>query len=87
MAPRVAWNWPEDMVDATRLCEILGYRTGDPDVIGDEAATQVSNLEAAVERARISGRVKRLSAKNPTTGEVAAYGYRRADVRRVVGMD
>jgi hypothetical protein len=75
------------MVDATRLCEILGYRTGDPDVIGDEAATQVSNLEAAVERARISGRVKRLSAKNPTTGEVAAYGYRRADVRRVVGMD
>jgi hypothetical protein len=87
MAQRVAWIWPEDMVDATRLCEILGYRTGDPDVIGDEAATQVSNLEAAVERARISGRIKRLSAKNPTTGEVAAYGYRRADVRRVVGMD
>lgn len=87
MSPSVAWTWPEDMVDATRLCEILGYTTGDPDVIGDEAAQQVLNLEAAVERARLSGNIKRLSAKNPSTGEVSALGYRRADVRRVVGID
>ena len=75
------------MVDATRLCEILGYRTADADVVGPEAAEQIANLEAAVERARISGRIKRLSAKNRTTGEVAAFGYRRADVRRAVGID
>ena len=87
MAPTLAWTWPEDIVDASRLCEVLGFQTGDPEIIGTEAADQIANLEAAVERARISGRIKRLSAKNPSTGEVAAYGYRRADVRRVVGID
>jgi len=75
------------MVDESRLCEILGYRTPDPNIIGTKAAETIATAVAAVDRARISGRLKRFSAKNPKTGDVAAYGYRRADVRRILGMD
>ncbi|GEM_PF-4846943 len=79
-------GWAEDMVDASKLCEILGYSTSDPKVVGDDAADKIIRMEAAVERARISGRIRRFSVLNTATGEVLAYGYKRADVRRILGI-
>ena len=87
IARGVPWNWPEDIVDAERLFEVLGYHTSNPQIVGLEASGLIVRAEEAVERARISGRVRRLSVKDSKTGEVAAYGYRRADVRRILGMD
>ena len=79
------YRWPEEMVDETRLFEVVGYSSGDPSIIGPEAYQKVRSLEAAVDRARVSGRLKRFTAKNAQTGEITAYGYRRADVLKVIG--
>ena len=83
----MAWNWPDDIVDETRIFEELGYRSDDPRAVGTDAADIISRARNSVEMARVSGRIRRLSAKNPTTGAVAAYGYRRADVRRILGLN
>ncbi len=69
------------------MFEELGYRSDDPKVIGTDAADIISRARDSVELARISGRIRRLSAKHPGSGEVAAYGYRRADVRRILGLN
>jgi len=81
------WNWPDDIVDETRIFEELGFRSDDPKVIGLDASDHISRARNSIELARISGRIRRLSAKSANTGEVAAYGYRRSDVRRILGLN
>lgn len=85
--PPKTQTWPDDVVDASRLFEVLGYRSGAPEVVGSEVAERIRAMEAAVERARISGRIRRLSARRPGTEDAVAYGYRRADVRRAIGLE
>ena len=79
-------KWPSDMVDAERLFEILGHQVGDPSIIGQDEFEKVVNLTAAVDRARISGRIRRYTYKDTATGEVVAYGYKREDVKRIIGI-
>jgi len=79
-----AGHWPADMIDGEHLYELMGLTSADPDQIGQEAYGHLLDFETAVDDAHLKGRVKRFTAKDPTSGDVVAHGYKRSEALAIL---
>ena len=87
-APSGKIPWPDDKVDASHLFTFIALQLGGdhPDPARSHRAyDRAFTLEQFIEKARLSGKIKRYVYKNPQTGEPLAYAYNRDDVMRLIG--
>jgi len=79
-------RWPDGLVDARVLFEFVAECMGfTPEQIKDgRGFNRVFYMEKRIEEARRVGLVTRLVGRDPTTGEVFGYAYRRDEIKAFV---
>jgi len=79
-------SWPEHVVAEDRVHEILGHKSGDRAALAPHDHERLSRFKDLIQRATLSGRVRRLVLKDPESGEVLGRGYYRNDLRKIIGL-
>ena len=75
---------PEQIVDAGRLYEMIGLRSGDPASLTQEESDRLCQFTAAVENAAAVRRIHRVTKLDPKTGQVIGRGYVRDELDRII---
>lgn len=81
-----ATDWPEQVVHEDFVHEILGHKSADPRALAVEDVWRLENFKQLIERARASGRLRRILVKSPDTQEVIGRGYYRNELRQIIGL-
>ncbi len=76
----VQLQWDSNIVDGNELYTLLGYKSRDAGVIGEEAFRRILDFETAVDRWHARGRLTRVVARDKSSGKVLHYGYKRDEL-------
>jgi len=79
-------KWPEHIVHEELVHEVLGHKALDSDCLTHGELLRLDRFRDLIERARVSGRIRRVVVKDPASQEVIGRGYHRDALRHIVGL-